>query len=152
MHEAILTFLSIFFLSMFKFIAGPILGFAAGYGPWKIILVSVTGMMSSVTMFTYLGSEIKNWVKTRFGKSRKLFTAKNRRIIRIWTSYGEMGVAFLTPILLTPIGGTLILVSFGSAKQKIILYMLLSALAWATFFSFSIDWLLSLPLATSLFR
>ncbi len=151
MREAFLTFAGIYLLSMFKFVAGPILGAAAGYSPWQIIAVSVLGMMSSVILFTFLGTRIKKWIQQRYGKQKKLFTQKNRRIVRVWNSYGELGIAFLTPILLTPIGGTLILVSFGSAKQKIFSYMLLSGLAWATFFSFSIEWMLSIPFVAALF-
>jgi hypothetical protein len=151
MSEAFLTFFGIYLLSMFKFVAGPVLGTAAGYSPWQIIGVSLLGMMSSVSLFTFLGTRFKRWVAGRFGKQKKLFSPKNRRIVRVWNSYGELGIAFLTPILLTPIGGTLILVSFGSAKRKIFSYMLLSGLAWATFFSFSMDWLLSIPIVAGLF-
>lgn len=152
MHEAFLTFVGIYLLTMLKFVAGPLLGAAAGYSPWQIIGVSVMGMMSSVTLFTFLGIQIKKWIHLTFGKRKKLFTPKNREIIKIWNSYGELGIAFLTPILLTPIGGTLILVSFGSAKRKIISYMLMSSLAWAIFFSFSIQWLVSIPVIAALFR
>jgi len=152
MHEAFLTFVGIYLLTMLKFVAGPLLGAAAGYSPWQIIGVSVMGMMSSVTLFTFLGIQIKKWIHLTFGKRKKLFTPKNREIIKVWNSYGELGIAFLTPILLTPIGGTLILVSFGSAKRKIISYMLMSSLAWAIFFSFSIQWLISIPVIAALFR
>ncbi len=152
MHEAFLTFVGIYLLTMLKFVAGPLLGAAAGYSPWQIIGVSVMGMMSSVTLFTFLGIQIKKWIHLTFGKRKKLFTPKNREIIKVWNSYGELGIAFLTPILLTPIGGTLILVSFGSAKRKIISYMLMSSLAWAIFFSFSIQWLVSIPVIAALFR
>jgi hypothetical protein len=41
----------------------------------------------------------------------------------------------LTPIILTPIGGTLLALSSGSPKDKIILYMFLSAVFWAVAFS-----------------
>jgi len=150
MREAFLTFVGIYLLSMFKFVAGPVLGAAAGYSPWQIILVSLLGMMSSVILFTFLGTRLKKWVNRHFSKQRKLFTPKNRRIVRVWNTYGELGIAFLTPILLTPIGGALILVSFGSSKQKIFSYMLLSGLVWATFFSFSIDWMLSIPFVAAL--
>lgn len=150
MNEAFLTFFGIYLLCMFKFFAGPILGAAAGYNAWQIIAVSVLGMMSSVTIFTLLGSRFKKIYQARFGKQKKVFSKKNRRIVRIWNSYGEVGIAVLTPVLLTPIGGTLILVSFGSDKKKIFLYMLLSGLAWGVLFSFFIEWILSFPLVASL--
>lgn len=107
-------------------------------------------MMSSVIIFTFLGTRFKKFYHARFGKQKKVFTKKNRRIVRIWNSYGEVGIALLTPILLTPIGGTLILVSFGSDKRKIFLYMLLSGLAWGVLFSYSIEWMLSFPFVANL--
>ena len=62
MHEVFLTFVGIYLVTMFKFVAGPLLGAAAGYSPWQIIGVSVLGMMSSVTLFTFLGKQIKKWI------------------------------------------------------------------------------------------
>jgi hypothetical protein len=106
--------------------------------------------MTSVTVFTLLGTRLKKIYQKRFGKQKKVFSKKNRRIVRIWNAYGEVGIAVLTPILLNPIGGTLILVSFGSDKRKIFGYMLLSGLAWGALFSLSIEWLLSFPLIAGL--
>ncbi len=150
MNDALLTFFGIYLLCLFKFFAGPVLGAAAGYSAWQIIAVSVSGMMTSVTVFTLLGTQFKKIYQARFGKQKKVFSKKNRRIVRIWNSYGEVGIAILTPIFLTPIGGTLILVSFGSDKRKIFGYMLLSGLAWGAIFSYSIEWLLSFPLVAGL--
>lgn len=150
MSEAFFTFFGIYLLCLIKFFAGPVLGAAAGYNAWEIIGVSVSGMMTSVTFFTFLGTRVKTALQARSTKQKKVFTKKNRQIVRIWNSYGEVGIAVLTPILLTPIGGTLILVSFGSDKRKILLYMLLSGLAWGALFSFSIEWLLSFPVVASL--
>ncbi|MDH5398541.1 MAG: hypothetical protein OEX02_10360, partial [Cyclobacteriaceae bacterium] len=48
-----------------------------------------------------------------------------------WKRFGALGIAFLTPILLMPIGGTLILTSFGSPRKKIFTYMLMSATFWS---------------------
>jgi len=145
MTDSFITFFGIYILTLFKFIAGPVLGFAAGYTPLEIIIVTVLGMMSSVTVFTFLGTKLKKIYQSKFGKSGKIFSKKNRKIVSIWSKYGELGIAFLTPILLTPIGGTLILVSFGTKKRKIFSYMLISGIVWAMFFSFSIDWILSFP-------
>jgi hypothetical protein len=150
MTDSFFTFFGIYILTLFKFIAGPVLGFAAGYSALKIIFVTVLGMMSSVTVFTFLGTKLKKIYRSNFGKPTKLFSKKNRRIVSLWSKYGELGIAFLTPILLTPIGGTLILVSFGTKKRKIFTYMLLSGILWAVFFSLSIDWILSFSFISDL--
>ncbi|MEX2513562.1 MAG: hypothetical protein WD398_11695 [Cyclobacteriaceae bacterium] len=131
MIEYIITFLGIYFLCLFKFVAGPILGTAAGYGLFEIELVTVSGMMTSVLAFTYLGEWIKqNWTII-IRKKRKRFTKKTRMIVRVWKRFGIWGIALLTPVIFTPIGGTVILTSFGINKEKIIFSMLISSLLWA---------------------
>lgn len=123
--------ISIVFLTMFKFIFGPTLGFAAGLPLLVTIAITVAGMMLSVILFTFLGKLIKEKIIDRIFKSRKRFSKRTRRFVIIWKKYGIAGIAFLTPIILTPIGGTLILTSHNTPKDKIIFYMLASAIAWA---------------------
>ncbi|MDX5340512.1 MAG: hypothetical protein LPK25_15915 [Cyclobacteriaceae bacterium] len=145
MNEDLITFLGIYFLCIFKFIAGPVFGSAAGYTFWKIILVTLSGMMSSVLIFTFVGSKIKAWIEGKWMKKGPVFTKKSRNIVRIWLKYGEIGIAFLTPLILTPVGGTLILVSFGTKKRRIFFHMFWSGLLWAAFFSLTIQYILSIP-------
>ena len=152
MNESLITFIGIVFLTMFKFIAGPLLGYAAGYSLWQIMLVTVSGMMTSVFAFTFLGSQFKKNLMLYTKKKNPVFSKKNRLIVRFWKKYGEVGIAFLTPILLTPIGGTFILVSFGTKKRKIYFYMFWSALFWSLIFGLTIDQILSIPFFEQLFR
>ena len=96
------------------------------------MLVTVAGMMTSVIVFTYFGEWMKRRIISRyFRRKRKLFSKKNRRVVKIWRRYGPVGVAALTPILLMPIGGTIILTSFNIPPRKIVRYMLASAIFWA---------------------
>jgi len=131
MNEELIKFFSIFLLTMLKFIAGPVGGYAAGFSLLKTIIVTVTGMMTSVTLFTFLGTFLRERVFGKFFKSRKTFTNRNRKFVTIWNKYGQIGVALLTPILLTPIGGTLLLTSFRTPKAIIMIYMSVSAVVWA---------------------
>ncbi|MDF2158961.1 hypothetical protein [Algoriphagus sp. CAU 1675] len=150
MSESLITFIGIYFLTYFKFIAGPVLGHAAGYSVLETILVTVMGTMSSVLIFTLLGTKFRKKLALRFKKKKPVFTRKNRTIVQLWRKYGEIGIALITPLLLTPIGGTLILVSFGTKKRKIYFHMLWSATLWAVFFSMTIDQLLQIPFLKSL--
>lgn len=145
MSESLITFFGIYFLCLFKFIAGPVLGSAAGYGFWKIMLVSVSGMMTSVFVFTMVGLRIKTFLALRKKRKSAIFSKKSRSIVTLWKRYGEIGIAFATPIFLTPIGGTLILVSFGTKKRKIFFHMFWSAIFWAVIFSLSIEQILRIP-------
>lgn len=145
MSESLITFLGIYFLAMFKFIAGPLLGNAAGYSIWEIIFVSVAGMMSSVFIFTLLGERLRKSLSFRWKKKGPIFSKRNRSIVRIWSKYGEIGIAFFTPLFLTPIGGTLILVSFGTKKRRIYFHMLCSSILWASILGLTIEQILQIP-------
>ncbi len=145
MVEYIITFFGIYLMTLFKFIAGPVLGSVAGYSLLEIMLVTVSGMMSSVVVFTFLGEWLKRQWDMRFNRKRLVFSKKNRRIVRVWQKSGAAGVAFLTPLLLTPIGGTLVMTSFGVHRKIILSYMLISSIWWSFFFGISIDMLLDIP-------
>ena len=127
MWEHILKIISIYLLSMLKFIAGPLGGYAAGLNMLTTILITVAGTMTVVLAFAFFGDFLRTKVLSRFFKNKKKFSERNRRFVRIWKKYGLPGVAILTPLMLTPIGGTIIAVSFGSPKDKLIVYMFVSA-------------------------
>jgi len=138
MWQVILKVLSVYFSSMLKFVFGPLGGYAAGFSLIVTILVTIAGMMTVVLVFTFFSVWIKEKILSRIFKKRNKFSSSNRRFVTIWKKYGLIGVAALTPIILTPIGGTLLAVSSGSPKEKIIFYMFISASVWAVIFSSSL--------------
>jgi len=138
MWEEILKAIPVYFSSMLKFIFGPLGGYAAGLELVTTILTTVAGMMTVVLSFTYAGDWIREKVINRFFGKRKKFSDNNRKFVKIWKKYGLVGVAALTPIFLTPIGGTLLAISSGSPKEKIILFMFVSASVWAVIFSVTV--------------
>jgi hypothetical protein len=125
---------------MFKFILGPLGGYATGLNLITTILTTVSGMMTVVFLFTFFGNWIRDKVLIRFirKKNRGKVKVVNPKLALIWKKYGLPGVALLTPIILTPIGGTLLAVSSGSPKDKIIFYMFISAAVWSVIFSMAI--------------
>jgi hypothetical protein len=136
MWEEILKAIPVYFASMLKFILGPVGGYTAGLNLITTILSTVFGMMTVVFFFTYSGKLLREKVLSRFIKNRN--KAPNPKLATIWKKYGLPGVAILTPIILTPIGGTLLAISSGSPRDKIIFYMFLSASFWAVVFSMAI--------------
>lgn len=135
MWETIFKLATVYFSSMLKFIFGPLGGYAAGFSLVTTILVTVAGMMTVVLVFTFFGNWIREKIITRFSKKRNKFSQRSRRFVTIWKKYGLIGVAALTPVVLTPIGGTLLAVSSGSPKEKIIFYMFISAAVWSVLLS-----------------
>jgi membrane protein DedA with SNARE-associated domain len=128
MWEEIAKAIPAYLLSTLKFIGGPLYGWGVGLKLITTILATVSGMMTSVIAFTFFGEWLKSKVFGRF--KRKNPKPPNPKLAALWKKYGVEGIAFLTPILLTPIGGTLLAVSSGAPKDKIIFYMFVSASGW----------------------
>lgn len=135
MWEEILKAIPVYLSSMLKFILGPVGGYAAGLSMLTTILATVAGMMTVVLGFAFFGDWIREKVLNRFLKKKNASSERNRKLVTIWRKYGIAGVAALTPIVLTPIGGTLLAISFGTPRDKLIIYMFLSAAVWAVLFS-----------------
>lgn len=146
MLEKILTYLGIYLLACVKSIFPPLMGPAAGMQPWEIIAITVAGLMTSVTLFTFLGEKIKKNVIPLFIKKQKKFSPQSRRMVRVWTKYGILGTCFLTPLILSPIGGSLLVSTVGAPRKQVFLYMFLFGLFWATIWTYSVDWLIDLGL------
>ena len=132
-----MTILTIYVLCMFKIIFGPTMGYAAGLSPLLTVLITVAGMMTTVLIFTFFGKMIREKILGRFIKPKKVFTKKNRRFVKIWRKYGELGVAFLTPILLSPPGGSIIAMALGGSRKKTIGYMFLWSVVWSTVITYT---------------
>ena len=126
----LVKYLSVFGLSMLKFFAGPVTGLAVGLKMWETMLLTIGGMMASVTILSFLGIELRHKLVARFAGKKKKFSPRSRRIVRIWKRFGLQGVAFLTPLILSPLGGTIIAIGFGETPKRIILFMLTSAIFW----------------------
>jgi hypothetical protein len=146
MWDNLYKYFIVFVSSMFKFFLG--LAFGTGFHLPFLVTAALTvlGMMASVVLFTsFLGKGFHLWIMKTFYKNQKVFTKSNRRKIVIWKKYGLVGVAFLTPILFTPIGGAMIANGFGESKERIFVYMLVSAVVWALCSTYLINALSFLP-------
>lgn len=91
-------------------------------------------MMCTVIVLSLLGKKVRPYFR-RFSKPGPLHTPRNRRKVKLWRKYGMWGVAFLTPLMLSPIGGTLIAVSFGEKFSRILITMLVAGIIWSIAFS-----------------
>ena len=131
MFELIEKLVTVIALSMFKFFFGPFLGSKLGLHYLNTFWACVLGMNLSVLLFSFFGDRIKMFILTTFYRNKKKkFTPGNRRLVNIWKKYGMIGIAFLTPPLLTPPIGTLVASGFGEPRKTIVLYMLISSVIW----------------------
>ncbi|MBS1680305.1 MAG: hypothetical protein JST48_01195 [Bacteroidetes bacterium] len=141
MTEEILKVFQVFFWSAIKFILGPMLGYITHLHFLATFFATVAGMMFSVVAFTYFGDWLRKKLLNRFFKNKEHEEQKHSRLRNFIIKYGLGGVAFLTPLFLTPIGGTILAVSLGKTKNKILFFMLVSATAWSLAFTSVVYWL-----------
>lgn len=128
----VLKYFSVYVLSGIKFIFGPALGIIAYDLPLvAVIILTALGMMTTIYLFTFFGDRIHSFFN-RFRKKKRIFTKRNRRFVKIWRKFGLKGVCFLTPLILTPPGGGLLVNILGTKKSQILKWMWISALFWST--------------------
>jgi hypothetical protein len=85
--------------------------------------VSDTGENISVN-YSYVTSEEDKTEK-------KLFTPRNRRIVTVWKKYGLIGIAFITPVIISIPLGTIIATRLVPNRKKVFLYLFVSIALWS---------------------
>jgi membrane protein DedA with SNARE-associated domain len=140
MTEEILKAIPVFLSSALKFIFGPIEGYGLKLHFITTFISTVGGMMLSVVAFTYFGDWLRKGLLKRFFLDKNQPEKPHTKFGDFIKKYGLGGVAFLTPLFLTPIGGTILAVSMGKPKNKILVFMLISAIGWALVFTFLSYW------------
>ncbi len=123
-------YFSVMLATAVKFFAGPILGLSLGLKWYETAISSILGMMTTVVILSIIGPKMIHFLDKFRKKPAKLFTKRTRFMVRLYAKYGMMGIACFTPLAFTPIGGTIIALSFKVNSTKIIAYMFGFALFW----------------------
>src|SRR4051812_13479518 len=126
MVEELVKAIPVFLSSALKFILGPLEGYGLHLHFITTVVATISGMMVSVVAFTFFGEWLRNVLLKRFFHKKHKNpepTKKSNWFSWIIAKYGLGGVAFLTPVFLTPIGGTILAVSLTNSKKKILLFM-----------------------------
>ncbi|WP_299709227.1 small multi-drug export protein [uncultured Pontibacter sp.] len=139
MIEELLKYVSVYLISTVKFIGGPLAGMSLGLSYLETVFLTIAGMMTSVFVFSILGRAASRWYSQyRHKRKKPVFSRKSRRIIRIWRNFGVVGVAFFTPLFLTPVFGTIVAAVFGVPRKQIFVHMLWSAIMWSFILTFMV--------------
>lgn len=134
-----LKYFTVYFLSGLKFIFGPTFGVAYELPLIAVILLTSFGMMTTIYLFTFFGDDLRRFF-SRFRKNKRVFSKKSRQFVKIWRKFGLKGVCLLTPLVLTPPGGGLLVNLLGSSKQRILKWMWISSLLWSTVLSLMVKY------------
>lgn len=122
--------LLVFGVSMLKFLFAFPIAIKQNINLPLTVVTTSLGMMTTVGIIVLFKNPIKIFFYKIYFNKRNKFTKTNRRIISIYQKFGLWGIAFATPPLLTPIGGTLVAVTRGESTQKILLTMFTSSIVW----------------------
>ncbi len=134
---------SVFFLSTVKFLLGVSAALAHNFSFWEFVLFTTSGGVTGVLFFYFFGTFLfsflrkKGFLKSK--KEKKKFSYKNRKIISIKNKYGPIGIAFLTPIVLSIPVGCIISSRYFSNNKLMLYYLIASVYFWGValaFFSF----------------
>ena len=125
-------------LTALKFFNGPIAGIVMDLTWYETAVCSIIGMMLMVTLMSFLGKQVQVWISNYRKTKPKLFSKRTRFAVKIWLKLGIWGIACFTPLLFTPIGGTLLALSFKVPIPKILFSMLIFAVFWGIVLTFAI--------------
>ncbi len=121
--------------SSIKFVAGPITGFRIGLSMLETILCTWVGMMTTVTIMLTIGRFLVQQISKLRVQKPKLFSGRARYAVRVCQRFGIIGIAVMTPLLFTPIGGSLLALSFKVPTLRVLFFMALSGIFWAIVFT-----------------
>ncbi|HAS36552.1 MAG TPA: hypothetical protein DCS15_08695 [Flavobacteriales bacterium] len=129
--------------SIGKFLFAPSALVASGYGFWETLAIATAGGVVGIWVFYFLGSSIFeyfNRLQARKKKPKKVFTKKNKLIVRLVKNYGLTGLCLALGVISIPLSALLAARYFRHRKDTLV-YLSISVLAWAlllTAFSLSI--------------
>jgi hypothetical protein len=144
----VLKILPVLVVSSIKFAFAPPYAIQQGFNYYESIILTTAGGIGGVLFFFYLSTAVLkayDWLLHKIkhttsksyrrrarshNKPRKVFSRKTRFLIKLRGKYGMIGIAFLTPILLSiPIGS---FIANKYYKNKGVLwYLFLSVAFWS---------------------
>jgi len=121
---------------------------------FETILWINIGGLAGIYFFAYLSEGLNRWIETRIQrwkagrsgpakekKNKRIFTKRNRRIVRIKQRYGLIGIAATTPLLLSIPVGVFLVVRYYPRNRTRYLWLVASNLVWSFLYtSFYMFW------------
>lgn len=148
--EQALELISLYFAAMLKFAYSPAMGYAVGYKFWHMLIITSVGGLSSLFVFYYsAGWLMHRAFKRRLKKAmenkkpKKIFTRKNKMIVKVKRGSGMNGLAALTPPLISIPIGAIIAAKYFYGQRRTLPLLVGSTLVWA--FLLSSFWWLLIP-------
>lgn len=141
--EKILQILLVVILSATKFLTAPITSLNIGFGYLETLIITSVGGLIGVTFFFYLSSAIMALIarmsekktQKKATKPKRKFTWKNKLIVHVKREYGLIGLAALTPTILSIPVGTFLAARYFRDPRMVITYLSASVIVWSVIVS-----------------
>jgi hypothetical protein len=141
----IFKIIPIFLLCMVKFVVGvPALYAATKWGFLPMFIVSSAAGICGVVAFLFFEQWIFkawDWLKMKYfppksqPQKKKLFTKKNRLLVKILSTYGLPGIAFITPTIISIPVGSILAGRLYTNNKKVFVYLSVSVILWSALLS-----------------
>lgn len=129
------AYLGVMIATGLKFIAGPITGFGLGLTWYETVIFTWIGAMLTISLTLSMGKIIIDFIGRFRKKKSVLFSKRVRYAVQVWQKFGIKGIAALTPLIFTPIGGSLLALSFKVSLPRVIFFMAISSFLWALLYT-----------------
>lgn len=131
-------------LSMIKFLPCPSLAVVLGYNFWQTILITVPAGIAGVAFFYLSANFLIDRSRRRrakaiaAGRAKKTrnFTWLNKTLIRIKHRFGVLGIALITPTMLSIPLGSIIMAKFFKHKKEALPALIVSVAVWGVLLTF----------------
>jgi len=116
-----------------KFLFAPSTVYLSGYSYFETICITIVGGWFGVFVFFYLGALIFRYLATRikFWPAGKNFSKKNRFIVKIKRTYGIIGLATLTPCLISIPIGCMLAARYFRTDRRTLPALLIAVVFWS---------------------
>jgi len=139
--------LGIFLLSSVKLLFAPGAGIAAGLSLHQTALMTSTGGCCGVLFFYHSGhwfmEQINHLISSKgrtYGLKprirKKSFTRRNRMLIRLKYQFGMLGIAVLTPAVISIPIGSVVAARFYWDNKWMLPFLLISTILWSLFLTY----------------
>lgn len=157
--EIIFKQLSILLISAVKFIVAAPASYMLGYSYLHTIMNTTFGGWIGVIFFYFLGktayryypcwkksvihgfmrlkgySEQKRNYRYSIRKPARIFTFKNRAIVKLRNKFGFAGLVILTPVIFSIPIGTVLITKYYSTRRGLVGWLSLSVMVWSVVIS-----------------
>lgn len=111
---------------------------------WEGFLFGISSGMFGIFTFMFLSSLILQfwkWFKEKLGikrtKPKKVFSKRARMLVRIKSKYGLVGIALISPIIISIPVGVFLAMRYFKNRKKVFIYMMGGVIIWSLIYASS---------------